>query len=516
MSSGVSGLKSRNCIPKGVLWAGGDMARDEFYLHYMATPLQKNDKDTKNKFAKFLIMKHEDEHQKLTKLNPFVIEKALREILGKKTFYEMKPLSSGLLLIEVDQKQTHDKLLQVRKLRDIPVIVEPHATLNKSKGTIYCDVINSMSDEQILEELKDQEVTEVHRIKKRQGDTLVPTGLFVITFGTTILPKVVKVGYMFCQVRLYIPNPRRCFKCQGYGHGHTSCTHEQVCAKCAHIGSEHPSFADCEGDTLCYHCHSKDHPTSSKECPMYILESLIMEQKVKNNQTYTVARDKIYAEKPQLVSQIKTIKKKKSTPTYSTAAASASTTDQLMQQQQQFFAHQQQLLVQYQQQMQQQINMIVNVLKSQQSSTSNEVENMDDSSRKVNIKRSRVSISSEEEDDKPSKRVTSGGQEVLNRPAPPVPPPVAVETPAASGKTTAEGTDGEGWRTVGKGGIPKPALKTSLSSAASKAAVPPAPPTKGNTESVKAGSSDPSKDKRSAVSKKPIRTNITAPKSWKN
>ena len=84
MSSGVSGLKSRNCIPKGVLWAGGDMARDEFYLHYMATPLQNNAKDTKNKFAKFLIMKHEDEHQKLTKLNPFVIEKALREILGKK------------------------------------------------------------------------------------------------------------------------------------------------------------------------------------------------------------------------------------------------------------------------------------------------------------------------------------------------------------------------------------------------------------------------------------------------
>ena len=219
----------------------------------------------------------------------------------------MKPLSSGLLLIEVDQKQTHDKLLQVRKLRDIPVIVEPHATLNKSKGTIYCDVINSMSDEQILEELKDQEVTEVHRIKKRQGDTLVPTGLFVITFGTTILPKVVKVGYMFCQVRLYIPNPRRCFKCQGYGHGHTSCTHEQVCAKCAHIGSEHPSFADCEGDTLCYHCHSKDHPTSSKECPMYILESKIMKQKVVNNQTYTVARDKIYAENPMLVNQIKTL-----------------------------------------------------------------------------------------------------------------------------------------------------------------------------------------------------------------
>ena len=212
MSSGVSGLKSRNCIPKGVLWAGGDMARDEFLLHYMATPLQNNSKDTKtSKFAKFLIMKHTDENRKLSKENPFMIDKALKDILGKKAHYDMKPLSSGLLLIEVDQKQTHDKLLQVKKIHDIPVIVQPHATLNKSKGTIYCDVINGMTDEQILEELKDQEVTDVHRINKRQGDGYVPTGLFVVTFGTTTLPKVVKVGYMYCEVRLYIPNPKRCF-----------------------------------------------------------------------------------------------------------------------------------------------------------------------------------------------------------------------------------------------------------------------------------------------------------------
>ena len=127
--------------------------------------------------------------------------------------------------------------------------------------------------------------------------------------------------------------------------------------------------------------------------------------------------------------------------------------------------------------MQQQMITITNLLKGQVVQPSNTIEIMDESIPNVH-KRSRVSLSSEKEDDKPSKRATSSGQEVLNQPAPPVPSPVAVETPAASGKTTTEGTDGEGWRTVGKGGIPKPALKTSLSSAASKAAVPPAPPTK--------------------------------------
>ena len=119
MSSGVSGLKSRNCIPKGVLWAGGDMARDEFLLHYMATPTQSFSKDTeKNKFAKFLVMKHKDENRKLSKENPFMIDKALKEILGKKSHYEMKPLSSGLLLKRITSFDTSAKNTSIERCKN--------------------------------------------------------------------------------------------------------------------------------------------------------------------------------------------------------------------------------------------------------------------------------------------------------------------------------------------------------------------------------------------------------------
>ena len=53
--------------------------------------------------------------KKLSKESPFAIQKAIQDILGKNKFFQIKALSSGLLLIEVDQKQTHDKLLQVKK-----------------------------------------------------------------------------------------------------------------------------------------------------------------------------------------------------------------------------------------------------------------------------------------------------------------------------------------------------------------------------------------------------------------
>ena len=122
---------------------------------------------------------------------------------------------------------------------------------------------------------------------------------------------------------------------------------------------------------------------------MYVLESLIMEQKIKNNQTYFLARDKIYSENAHLVKQIKTLKTKKTSQSYSTVAASASATDQLMHQQQQFFAQQQQLFVQHQKQMQQQMITIMNLLKRQSVQTSNTIEIMDESSSNVN-KRSRT------------------------------------------------------------------------------------------------------------------------------
>ena len=473
------------------------------------------------KFDKYLVMKCTEEERKLTKENPISIDKAIKTIIGKKSYYEVKPLGSGLLLIEVDQKQVHDKFLQIKKLHNIPVSVSPHSSLNSSKGTIFCDNLDGMTDEQIREELEDQDVSSVYRIKKRDGEY---TSLYILTFNVTTLPKTVKIGYMRCKVRAYIPKPRRCFNCQGYGHGKNTCSREPVCAKCAETGSEHPSYDDCEDDPKCCHCHG-DHPASSRACPMYLLEEQIMERKIKLNLTNATAKEQVYSENPDLVQKIPGLKVKRSNnrTAYSAVTAAPSA---LEQQQKQFITQQEQFFIKQQHQMdimQQQIFSLLNLLQGQSSQTAPSP--MDQSflspSNNDNKKRS---LSSDEEELEPTNKKAVSVRPELNMPAQ-SPPEQVGETPSVSGKTTPEGTGEEDGTKVGGNSPRRPSNPSSFSTAAASAAtaapsaaVPSASLGRNVKGGVSAGSSRSSEDKRSAVlksNKKPT-NKITGPgPSWK-
>ena len=460
-------------------------------------------------------MKCTEEGRKLSKENPFKIDRDIKTIVGKKLYYEIKPLSSGLLLIEVDQKQTHDKMMQIRKVHDIPVSVSPHSFMNSSKGTIFCDSISRMTNEEIKEELKDQDVTDVYRIQKRDGEL---TPLYILTFSVPTLPKTVKLGYMNCRVRLYIPKPRRCFNCQGYGHGKNTCTHEPVCAKCAETGSEHPSFDDCRNDPKCYHCHG-DHPASSKDCPMYLLEDLITERKTKNQLTHATAKEQIINENLELAKQIPKLKVNRVNKgsTYSSAAASPSA----LQQQKDIMAQQNQLLIRQQQkmdQMEQQISFLISLQQSQNSQYIPTLMNVSEPPSNNIKKHKRNDSTSSEETNQPTKCLVTSLRQEDKQPETQSSSSAVGETPSVSGKAASEGTkEGERWTTVGGNSPRRPLNPSTSSSAAPSAAVPSTPLAKNVKGGGKAGSSGPSEDKRSAVSR-PIRPKkITGPdpKNWR-
>ena len=178
---------------------------------------------------------------------------------------KIEPQRSGHLLIEADQKQSADKLLQMKTIHKTQITVEKHRTLNISKGIFHCEYLQDMTNEDICNELQNQNVTEVYRIQKREGDNKVPTDTFIVTFETSNLPKEVKIGYYNVKVELYIPNPRRCFNCQKFGHGKNTCRHPAVCAKCSESGHE---YEECPSDEpKCINCEQK-HTSSSRSCPM--------------------------------------------------------------------------------------------------------------------------------------------------------------------------------------------------------------------------------------------------------
>ena len=105
------------------------------------------------------------------------------------------------------------------------------------------------------------------------------TTIYIVAFGECILPKQVAIGWTRCLVHEYIPAPRRCFKCNRYGHGIKTCRQEEsTCVICGE--QEHGSH--CDRMPKCSNC-SEAHVASSKEffCFKLKQETLAIQTRVK-------------------------------------------------------------------------------------------------------------------------------------------------------------------------------------------------------------------------------------------
>ena len=126
-----------------------------------------------------------------------------------------------------------DLLLKSHKLVDRPMKVSIHPTLNSSRGVIRCRELAGMSETDIRDELSEQGVTLVKRIRRKEECQEKDTNTLFLTFCNANLPKDIRIGYLKVKVDLFIPNPPRCFKCQKYGRGAQRCSSVAVCPKCA-------------------------------------------------------------------------------------------------------------------------------------------------------------------------------------------------------------------------------------------------------------------------------------------
>lgn len=113
-------------------------------------------------------------------------------------------------------------------------------------------------------------------MRKRSG-VLEKTNSFILTFNASGVPETVKVGYLVLNVRLFIPRPIRCYKCQYYGHPAKFCSKEEVCSNCCEEG--HKSDV-CSGQTTCRNCKSSNHFSWSTECVVFKAEQEVIRIKV--------------------------------------------------------------------------------------------------------------------------------------------------------------------------------------------------------------------------------------------
>lgn len=95
---------------------------------------------------------------------------------------------------------------------------------------------------------------------------------------------------MSTQVKPFIPNPLRCFKCFQFGHISESCLSEvKICPHCGnteHIVNDPSGRREkCDRPAKCANCQQA-HNSFSKECEVYKKEYAI--QKIKVTQKKTI------------------------------------------------------------------------------------------------------------------------------------------------------------------------------------------------------------------------------------
>jgi hypothetical protein len=143
-------------------------------------------------------------------------------------------------------------------------------------------MLAGVSDEEFLEEMKDQHVTGIQRMKKKMNGIEKETGLYFLTFGTCDPPEFVTICYERLEVRKFTPSPYRCWNCLKFNHSKNSCSAEKRCANCGQNYHLTEEFEVCMNPINCVNCGGQ-HSSLDKKCPIYLMNKEINAIMVNSN-----------------------------------------------------------------------------------------------------------------------------------------------------------------------------------------------------------------------------------------
>lgn len=221
--------------------------------------------------------------------NPWLVRKSIENSVG--SIEDARPENRGArYVLKVRQVKQVQQLLNLRELTDgTKVKIDFHQTLNIRKCTVSCPYGLSMSDNELLEELRSQRVIEVKRFLRRDPknrDNLLPTPTCLISVQGTTLPEFFYFGYVRVKTRAYYPNPLQCGKCYRFGHTKRVCQEGAICPECSH---EHEYKPPCLAEAHCVNCKGP-HSARARECPIKMAESKIVRIKIDEDVSYPEAR----------------------------------------------------------------------------------------------------------------------------------------------------------------------------------------------------------------------------------
>ena len=226
----------------------------------------------------------------ISKLNPFKVDRELRRRIDDPARISFN--TDKTITVEVKSAQLGQNLSALHTLLSEPITVSVHQRYNSSQGVISCSLIKDLSEEEIVDGLSDVGVIRAHCIKRRTpAGSYEPTATLVLTFNVSTPPDRIRlIAGLQDRVRPYVLLPKRCYRCQHYGHLTKNCRRQTaICGRCGSDSSDTHKPEECQRLVYCYHCH-EPHATSARTCPRYLVEKEIIALTVKEHLSFREAR----------------------------------------------------------------------------------------------------------------------------------------------------------------------------------------------------------------------------------
>lgn len=252
--------------------------------------------------------------------DPFLLRLSVEKHIGGPIAGAFKENRGLTYVLKVRSQEQVKQLLRMKQLSDgTGITIEEHSSLNQVRCVVTNPDTVGLSDQYLVENLANQNVKEVRRIKRRneKGEP-VNSPVMILTINGTVIPEHIDFGWTRCRTRNYYPSPMLCFRCWTFGHTGKRCSATQrTCGKCSKTHDEEltPNIAEgatafevsrgrtnCDEPAHCKNCEEWNkkreknekvdtkHAVSSRECPIYKKENAIQHLRVDLGISYPAAR----------------------------------------------------------------------------------------------------------------------------------------------------------------------------------------------------------------------------------
>ncbi|XP_062714107.1 uncharacterized protein LOC134290898 [Aedes albopictus] len=247
--------------------------------------------DPHGNYGELIVLRMEPVNGKMPD-HPFTLRQSIEKRVNGKIEGAISESQGRSYALKVRSRHHLEKLLTMSQLIDgTPVKVSYHPGLNSTRCVISCrDLMKMTDDNEVLECLRDQNITGIRRITRKVGEHREFTPTVILTVGGTTIPEHIDIGYQRVRTRPYYPAPMVCYQCYHFGHTKQRC--QKQLPTCGNCNQEHEVTQDtrCQNPAYCGRCSSNDHSVSSRKCPMYQNEDTIQHIRVDRGLSYPEAR----------------------------------------------------------------------------------------------------------------------------------------------------------------------------------------------------------------------------------